>query len=164
MLGEMYDSWENGDAITDGGDPDGVVLGHALDLSEEQDNRILALLKRHGSTHAGPTHAELKSRADLAERSLAELREIRDVQSRTMDGLVTALAEARARIEKLEAVERAAREYSAVADGPYHGGQGICCRAWYDDMMDKATEPNPSHDDSCPVTLKRALDAALGGS
>ena len=67
-LGLFYDHYENGDTVTDDGDPDGAGMGVAVSLTDEEDARILAVV---GGTTPSPTHADLVARAEAAEESLA---------------------------------------------------------------------------------------------
>ena len=40
----MYDKWENGDGCYEGADLDGDFLGNAFQLSQEEENQVLALI------------------------------------------------------------------------------------------------------------------------
>lgn len=149
MLGEMYDAWENGCPITEGGEPDGANLGTALDLTDDQNERILAILKKNGHEYAKPTHAELSAR-------VADLLEVNAVQTKTMAGLVD-------RCSKLEAVAQAAR--TGIENIVHEWFQGrhcldcaVCALQRTLAALDEETAAPPMSDAHLSLVMSKVMD------
>lgn len=112
MLAEVYDEWEQGADILEDGEPDGAHLGKALDLSEDQEDRVLAILKKAGHTHAKPTHAQLES-------ALAEEQGANILNRNALRQAREELAAMRAACLELIAAEHACGMYADLKSGNY---------------------------------------------
>jgi hypothetical protein len=107
-LALMYDKWEFGCSVTEGGEEDGSYLGNSVHLSYEEEESVIALLKgRERIQTMNDGKPSWRERAETAEATVARLEQ--QVRDEARQDLATAKSEGRR-----EGLERAAEPCDSI--------------------------------------------------